>query len=107
MPLTIYEVVSGGTKQNHPPGGEDWCVVVAATSPTEARDIAWRETQIGRPWAIYEWGVHTGATIEPGVLRGPYEHCPALNRGGWTMYREDLEDRSESPAVVLCPSEEA
>jgi hypothetical protein len=31
--LTIYEVVAGGD-------GEDWSVLVAAHSPTEARDIA-------------------------------------------------------------------
>ena len=37
MALTIYEIVSGGTKKHYPPGGEDWSVLVAARTPAEAR----------------------------------------------------------------------
>ncbi len=99
MPLTIYEVVSGGTKQHHPPAGEDWCVLVAAHSPTDARDIAYGETEIGRPWIIYEWGTDARESAEPGVLRGPYEHCPAIGRG-WKAYKEDEESKTDPPNVI-------
>ena len=102
MALTIYEVVSGGTKKHHPPGGEDWSVLVAAHSPAEARDIACHETEIGRPWAIYEWGTDARPDAKPGVLRGPFENCPAVCRG-WKMYQESPDDESESPPIVESP----
>ena len=103
MALTIYEVVSGGTKKHHPPGGgEDWSVLVAANNPAEARDIAYHETEISRPWAIYEWGTDARPTAKPGVLRGPFENCPAVCRG-WKMYEEDWKDESESPRIVESP----
>jgi hypothetical protein len=99
MGLTIYEVVSGGTKKHHPPGGEDWCVLVAAHTPTQARDIAYNETDIGRPWVIYEWGADTRPAAEPGILRGPFEHCPAVDRG-WKKYEEDFGSSVDPPPVV-------
>jgi hypothetical protein len=102
MALIIYEVVSGGTKKHHPPGGEDWSVLVAAHSPAEARDIACHETEIDRPWAIYEWGTDARPNAKPGVLRGPFENCPAVCRG-WKMFEEDLDDDSVSPRIVPSP----
>jgi hypothetical protein len=99
MSLTIYEVISGGTKKYHAGAGVDWCVLVAANSPTEARDIAYYETEIDRPWVIYEWGTDARESAEPGILRGPYEHCPAVNRG-WKQYQEDFRDNSDSPAII-------
>jgi len=99
MALTIYEVVSGGTKKHHPPGGEDWSVLVAARSPAEARDIAYAETEIGRPWVIYEWGVDARPTAEPGILRGPFENCPAVCRG-WKMYQEDPSSDAQPPPII-------
>jgi hypothetical protein len=102
MALIIFEVVSGGTKKNHPPGGEDWSVLVAARSPAEARDIACHETEIDRPWAIYEWGTDARPAAKPGVLRGPFENCPAVCRG-WKMYEEDRNDDGETPKVVEHP----
>ena len=99
MKLRIYEVVSGGTKEHHPPGGEDWSVIVAAESPTQARKIAWRETNQGVPWAIYEWGIDARENVEPGILRGPFECCPAVNRQ-WKMYELDPDDDSDWPAAI-------
>ena len=99
MALTIYEVVSGGTKKHHPPGGEDWSVLVAAHSPAEARDIAYAETEIGRPWVIYEWGVDARPSGEPGILRGPFENCPAFCRG-WKMYQEDPDSDAQPPPII-------
>jgi len=102
MALIIYEVVSGGTKKHHPTGGEDWSVLVAAHSPAEARDIACHETEIDRPWAIYEWGTDARINAKPVFLRGPFENCPAVCRG-WKMFEEDLSDDSESPRIVESP----
>jgi hypothetical protein len=102
MSLIIYEVVSGGTKKHHPPGGEDWSVLVAAHHPAEARDIAYHETEIGRPWVIYEWGTDARPSAKPGVLRGPFENCPAVCRG-WKMYQESRESNGKSPQVVEWP----
>lgn len=101
LALTIYEVVSGGTKAHCPPGGEDWSVLVAAGSPTEARDIAYRETEVGRPWVIYEWGIDGRQSAEPGILRGPFKHYPAVCLG-WKVYIEDPDDEAERPRVVEC-----
>lgn len=99
MSLIIYEVVSGGTKKHHPPGGEDWSVLVAAHTPTEARDIAYRDTIIGRAWVIYEWGLDARASAEPGVLRGAFECCPTVCLG-WKMYHEDpFSDADPAPIV--------
>ena len=99
MELTIYEVVSGGTKKHNPSGGEDWSVLVAASSPSEARDIACNETEIGRPWVIYEWGADARPSAKPGVLRGPFENCPAFCRG-WKMYQEDLTSDADPPPII-------
>ena len=83
MRLTIYEVVAGGD-------GEDWSVIVAARSPAEARDIAcYNRPVMARPWVIYEWGTDVRENVEPGILRGPFQDYPAVNRGGWKQYKED------------------
>jgi len=97
--LLIFEVVSGGTKEHHPPGGEDWSVIVAAHTPEQARDIACGETNIGRPWVIYEWGVDARKGAEPGILRGPFECCPAVSRQ-WKKYQEDRESGATPPPIV-------
>jgi hypothetical protein len=98
--LLIFEVVSGGRKENIPVGGgEDWSVIVAAHSPEQARDIAYGDMEIGRPWVICEWGIDARKGATPGILRGPFECCPAVCRG-WKMYQEDPESGADPPPVV-------
>lgn len=91
MRLKLFEVVSGGTKEHHPPGGEDWSVIVAAETPYQAYRFAWDQTNQGKPWVIYEWGVDAREDAEPGILRGPFECCPAFGRG-WKMYQLNQEE---------------
>jgi hypothetical protein len=93
MALTIYEVVAGGD-------GEDWSALVAAHSPTEARDIArYNQPRMDRPWAIYEWGTDARDNSEPGILRGPFQDYPAVCRG-WKMYKEDHDSDAKPPPII-------
>jgi len=94
MTLTIYEVVAGGD-------GEDWSVLVAAHTPTEAREIAcFNQPRMERPWVIYEWGTDARKDATPGVLRGPFQDYPACNRGGWKQYHEDPNSDDKTPPII-------
>ena len=80
-------------------------MLVAAHTPAEARDIAYGETEIDRPWVIYEWGVDARQSAQPGILRGPFENCPAVCRG-WKMYHEDPSSDAEPPPIIEWPIDE-
>ena len=97
----IYEVVSGGKKEHDSCGGEDWSVLVAAITPSQARDLALEETDIDCPWIVYEWGQDTRESPSPGILRGPIETSPADCRG-WKSYIEDTESSLSPPPMIEC-----
>ena len=96
MPLVIYEVVAGGND-------EDWSVLVAARSPTEARDIAClNDPRMQTPWVIYEWGTDARENACPGILRGPFQDSAssACNRGGWRQYAEDWDSDTRPRPII-------
>lgn len=93
MALTIYEVVAGGDN-------EDWSVLVAANTPTEARDIAClNQPRMVHPWVIYEWGTDARANATPGILRGPFQDYPAVGHG-WKMYQEDWHSQKNPKPII-------
>src|SRR5688572_16785091 len=98
MALTIYEVISGGTKTHHPPNGDDWSVLVAANNPLQAYAIAFLKTEVSKPWVIYEWGIDARKEAEPGVLRGPFQGSTPVCRG-WKKYGIDVTSENEVPAI--------
>jgi hypothetical protein len=103
--MKIYEVVSGGTKQNYPPGGEDWCVLVAAESPDAAREYAYTHTEIGVPWVVYEIAPENENIKLMAILRNMYESCPASNFG-WPAFYPDPSSEPECIQPKLIESSE-
>ena len=89
--VKIFEVVESGP--NNGGGGSDIAILIAATLPEEAFELA-RQNDFSDPWTIYEVGTCKGQMKYDGavLLRGPYIVGAAVNSRAWKQFYIEFGD---------------